>query len=190
MQPTSTTLIEYGSYHEVEARINKALQALSEDPQLKVADAAYRFWVPYQRLLARHNGRISRSGRASTNLRLDKLQQQALEAYIHRCDSLGVSVLSSQLIHAAQTILDRNLQPGEKLTPLGQLWASRYLKRNPHLRRIKQKPKELNCTAIDELPIYQQHFRHFKELIAERDILSEDIYNMDEIGFCIGVGGN
>ena len=41
--------MEYGKYHEVEARIQKTLHALSDTPGLSVAAAHRRFHVPYLR---------------------------------------------------------------------------------------------------------------------------------------------
>ena len=57
------------------------------------------------------------------------------------------------------------------------------------MRRVKQKTKEINCSASEEVAIYQRHFREFREKVNKKDILSRDIYNMDKTGFHIGVGG-
>jgi hypothetical protein len=44
--------------------------------------------------------------------------------------------------------------------------------------------------AADEIPVYKRHFREFKAIVNEKGIPKGDIYNMDETGFQIGVGGN
>ena len=39
--------MNYGKYHEIEARIQVALQELSNDPDLNIAEAARNNHVPY-----------------------------------------------------------------------------------------------------------------------------------------------
>ena len=56
--------------------------------------------------------------------------------------------------------------------------------------RAKQKIKEIDHSACKELVIYERHFWDFKKEVDEKGILSGDIYNMDETGFCIKVGGS
>ena len=58
------------------------------------------------------------------------------------------------------------------------------------MKRLKQKTKEIDRSASEELRVYRRHFREFKEKIDKKGILPGDIYNMDETGFYIGVGGN
>ena len=94
--------MEYGKYAEVEARIQMALTALSDEPDLTVAAAAHQFHVPTRRLKARHQGRKSRSQRDGPGQRLNKEQHRALETYVQRCDNLNMPALVPQLIDAAQ----------------------------------------------------------------------------------------
>ena len=107
-----------------------------------------------------------------------------------RCDDMDMPALGPQLIHAAQSMIDRSLAPGEESTPLSKNWLPRYLKRHPHMRRTKQKTKEIDRSACEELAIYEKHFQDFKKEVEEKGILPGDIYNMDETGFRIGVGDN
>ena len=58
------------------------------------------------------------------------------------------------------------------------------------MRRTKQKTKEINRSACEELAIYERHFRDFKEVIIEKGIMPGDIYNIDETGFRIRIGGS
>ena len=52
--------MEYGTYREVEARIQKALIALSDEPDLAVAAAARQFFIPDSHLRERAKERKSR----------------------------------------------------------------------------------------------------------------------------------
>ena len=182
--------MEYGKYAEVEARIRKALTALADEPDLTVMAAADQFHVPVRRLRARHQGRKARSQREGSGQRLTKQQHRALEAYVQRCDNLHMPALVPQLIDAAQRILSLSLAPGQNAEPLTRNWISRYLKKYPHMRRVKQKTKEIDRSASEEIAVYQRHFRDFHREVEEKGILLDDIYNMDETGFRIGVSGS
>ena len=46
-------MMEYGSCAQVERRIQKALAALSDEPDLTVAAVAHQFYIPIRRLRAR-----------------------------------------------------------------------------------------------------------------------------------------
>ena len=103
---------------------------------------------------------------------------------------MDMPALGPQIIHGAQSMIDRVLPLGQEPTPLSKYWLPRFLKCNPHMRRTKQKTKEIDRSACEELAICERHFRDFKDVVQEKGILPGDIYNMDETGFRIGVGGN
>ena len=62
--------------------------------------------------------------------------------------------LVPQLIDAAQWIITLSLAPGQKAEPLSKNWISRYLKKYPHMRRTKQKSKEIDRSASEEIATY------------------------------------
>ena len=121
--------------------------------------------------------------------RLNKDQHRALEAYVQRCNNLNMPALVPQLIDAAQRIISLSLAPGQKSEPLSKNWIARYTAKYPHMKRVKQKAKEIDRSASEEIATYQQNFREFQRVVEEKGILPGDIYNMDETGFHIGVGG-
>ena len=182
--------MEYGNYTQIEERIQKACAALLDEPDLTVAAAARQFFVPVSRLRHRAKGRTSKIQREGVGQRLNKDQHRALEAYIQRCDKLRMPALIPQLINAAQRIIDLSLAPGQTSEPLSKNWIAQYLKKYPHMKRLKQKTKEIDRSASEELQVYRQYFREFKEEVDEKDILPGNIYNIDETGFRISIGGN
>ena len=146
--------MEYGNYAQIEERIQKALAALSDESDLTVAAAARQFFVPVTRLRQRAKGRIARTQRDGPGQRLNKDQHRALEAYIQRCDKIGMPVLVPQLIDAAQRILNLSLAPGQKPELLSKNWISRYLKKYLYMKRLKQKTKEIDHSTSEELRVY------------------------------------
>ena len=98
--------------------------------------------------------------------------------------------LVPQLIDAAQRILSLSLAPGQNAEPLSRNWISRYLKKYLHMRRVRQETRKIDRSASEEIAVYERHFRDFQREVEEKGILLGDIYNMDETGFRIGVGGS
>ena len=117
--------------------------------------------------------------------RLNKDQQRTLEAYIQRCDNLGMPALVPQLIDAAQRIIDVSLSPGQEPEPLSKNWISRHLAKHPYMRRVKQKIKEIDRSASEEMAIYRRHFRDYQREVEEKGILPGNTYNMDGQGFAL-----
>ena len=85
--------MEYGSYEEAEARIQKALVALANESDLTVAAATSQFFVPDPRPREISKGRDSRMQQEGPGARLNKDPYRALEAYVRRYDSLRMPAL-------------------------------------------------------------------------------------------------
>ena len=137
----------------------------------------------------RVQGQRSKSTRPSTNKLLNDAQERAVRSYLARCDKLGMPAMVPQLKGAIQRILDLN-HPDGKAPSIGQHFITSWLAANPDCKRIKQKPKEINWVAANSRKVYKDHFKEFKTVVHEYGITQGDVYNMDETGFRIGVGGS
>ena len=179
----------YGDYKAVEGRVQEALEALESSPKTSLAVLARQFDVPYYRLYRRARGAQSKSSRPAPNIRLNATQDLALKAYIDRCDQLGMPALIPQLVGAAQRILDLE-HPSGQAPALGKDWVARWLKANPDCRRKNQRQQELNRIASNTVEAYTSHFDALRKVLDKYVIQPQDLYNMDETGFRIGVGGN
>jgi hypothetical protein len=67
---------------DIEERIAQASRAMDEDPSLRGTKAALRFGAPYQRLMARRQGRLASNTRGGHNKKLSAPQDDALKEYI------------------------------------------------------------------------------------------------------------
>jgi len=177
-----------GTYTEIESRIQRALaaiQASGEKPNL--TQYASDFAVLYDRLRRRYKGKASKSTRPRTNQRLNQDQIAALKTYIQRCDSLRASALYFQIHHAAERILKLS-DPLE--LPLRKHWVTEFLRLNSDCHLVKQKSKDIQRTAAQESVVFKDYFTKYQRLKDELGIMDQDIYNFDETGFRISVGGN
>lgn len=178
----------FGTYAQIEEGIEIAIAELDSGLHTDIRAAADCNHVPYSRLQKRVSGRASKMERAAPNRRLNQQQEATLKAYITRCDALYMPPLMLQLISAAQRILDLE-HPDGKAPPIGKNWISRWLARNPDCRRKKQKKQEIKRPAANTVEVYERHFGAPKRAIDEYAIQPGDLYNIDETGIHIGVGG-
>jgi len=68
------------------------------------------------------------------------------------------------------------------VTPLGQDWTKRFMRRNPQLKTVMASGIEVARKEVTQESL-NQWFNKFKRVVQEYDISQENIYNMDETGF-------
>ena len=98
------------------------------------------------------------------------MQKKALETYIARCDDLKTPALAPQLINAAQTIIDSSLAPDQEPTPLSKNWLARYIKKHPHMRRIRLFKRVVFCMQKMHAQLSIRELRKRERLL--RDVLN------------------
>ena len=85
------------SYEEVENRIRKAIDSISNDENTtSIPELAKKFDVPLRRLRDRLNGVSSRIRRIGANKKLSEPEEQALCEHLDRLDKIGLPVQYNQ----------------------------------------------------------------------------------------------
>jgi hypothetical protein len=176
-------------YKEEERRIALALTEFSESLQPNLNALAQKYDVPIHRLRRRAVGKASKTTCPKTNQKLTPEQLRALELYIKRLDALGQPPLLPIWRSATEFIQKKTSSPGTILKPLGHDFFKRYEAANTHIKKMKQKPKELNRVVSQEREVIIEYFRKYEDICRMHGILPCDQYNFDETGFSIGVGG-
>lgn len=171
----------------MESRIKDALQYLEEFPAAKIATVAREFGIPRSTLRNRLQGRQPRAGLPAANTKLTRPEEAALCRYIDRLDRINLAVRAEYVTDAANTILRaRTKAPNSAAIPsVGQKWTTRFLKRHGYSKRL-QKRLEANRTASEDLERVLSYFNELRKQLER--VQPEDIWNMDETGFRIGVG--
>ncbi|KAM4058213.1 DDE superfamily endonuclease [Hirsutella rhossiliensis] len=169
----------------MEARIQEALRYIEHFSGAKVATVAREFGVPRNRLRYRLEGRPPKTGRPATNLKLSRPEEAALCRYIDRLDNINLAVRPEFVTDAANHILHQ--RSGQADLVIGSRWTSRFLKRHGYFKKL-QKKLHSERQASEDLTRVNQYFQSLHKVIQEKGIPPEDIWNMDETGFRIGVG--
>lgn len=89
----------------IESRIQSALLDLEDQNKPNIKGYARAHNLPYQRLLARYNGRKSRYERKPAGRKLDEAQESALCRYLDYLDSIYLHPKRAEIAAAANSIL-------------------------------------------------------------------------------------
>ena len=112
-----------------EANILLALQALQKDPKLSLRRAAQAYQVHYATLHRRQKGKLSRRDIMANSRKLSDLEEQTIVQYVLDLDIRGFPPRLCGVEEMANRLLAERDAP-----PVGQCWASNFVKRQPELQ--------------------------------------------------------
>lgn len=172
-----------------EMRTQEALDYYLKNPDSKVATIAREFGISRQRLQRRLQGINQRPGWKAHNTKLTRPEEAALCRYIDRLDVANFSVRPEFITDAANYILkERSSSSSSASVPtVGKLWTTRFIRRHRYLRQ-RQQMLDSNRQSSEDVNRVIAYFNSLRKVIDEEGVIPEDIWNMDETGFRIGVG--
>jgi hypothetical protein len=173
---------------EVEIRIASALEAYRTSDKPNIKALAREFDVSYGQLYGRIKGRVSPKGHTGPNRALDPEQEAALIHWITLLDNAHASPTALMVLQCANQIIHRH---NPQRPSLGKNWAYDFIKRLPprlNFNVIKQKPKEGDRMAAEDLGLLTSWYERLELFIKNKNLQPKDIYNFDESGFKIGEG--
>jgi hypothetical protein len=173
----------------VELRVKEALEYLQVHPSAKPTAVARQFSISRARLLRRLDGIPPRAGTPATNTRLSKPEESALCRYIDRLDRINLPTRKVFIRDTANLILQGRSSRAEQANPptVGKNWVNRFIKRYKY-NVISSHVLDANRHAAENPHVINAWFVKFKAMVSEHGIVADDIWNMDETGFQIGVG--
>ena len=181
------------TYQDIESRIQHAITVIQGQESANISDIARQFGVPLQRLYHRWHGRPAKTDLSGPNRRLNIEEERALCRYLDRLDRMGLPAQRELLRGAADSILAHSYIPDpdnpENRPPrVGDKWVSRFLKRHPEYIVARQKTLDLERKQAEGYVQITEWYNQYRSVCDKYGILNQDIWNMDETGFCIGVG--
>jgi hypothetical protein len=165
-----------------EANIILALQALQKDPELSLRRAVQIYQVPFSTLRNRKQGRQSRRDIIANSRKLSDLEEQTIVQYILDLDTRGFAPRLRGVEEMANRLLAKREMP-----PVGQRWASNFIRRQPELRTRFFRRYDYQRAKCEDPIAINAWFSLVEDIIAKYGIRSDDIYNFDETGFMMGV---
>jgi hypothetical protein len=182
-------------YKRIEAKIQEAVKQAKSLAKPNLSKIAKDSGVPYRRFYERYRGIPSKCDRPGTNKAMNPLQEKALAQYVTAVEEMGGSVSLHQMQETANYIFHngriedtpQSATQKAKQPRLGKNWTGRFVKRCPDLNVVIQKPLDVKRHKAHNPQKVRDYFERVHATIE--GISPKNIWNMDEIGFQIGMGG-
>jgi hypothetical protein len=173
-----------------EKAIAQAIEDLETGKIKELRRASREYDVPRTTLRRRRNGATTHRQAHASQQALDIGEEEALIAYIQRCESQGFPIRHRMLKTMAEYLIQKRCGDPRRRTlsvrVLGHKWTYNFIKRHPFLKSLISRPLEQSrakaCTRENLL----KWFDMFKHTMDKYKIQLENIYNIDETGFQMG----
>ncbi|KAL2016468.1 hypothetical protein VTK56DRAFT_3489 [Thermocarpiscus australiensis] len=165
-----------------EARVILALEALENDENLSLRDAAKIYNVSRTTLTQRRKGRTARRDLPANSRRLTDLEEQAIVQYALELDARAFPPRLSGLEDMANQLLRIRDAP-----PVGKLWAHRFVRRQSKIRMHYLRKYDYQRAKCEDLKVIGEWLTLVRNVKAKYGIVDDDVYNFDETGFIMGI---
>ncbi|CAG9953466.1 unnamed protein product [Clonostachys rosea f. rosea IK726] len=172
--------------------MDAALEYHQENPGISLRKVAKLFGVPRATLQDHVKTPRKRREEKKTNRLLTAVEEKAICNYIDRLDNINMAVRGEFICDAANAIIRARQRSGDTTTPMHLVkppWVTRFLKRHGYSSR-PQKILDLTPKEAQNVEVIQEYFQQLQEVIEREGIQPDDIWNMDETGFRIGMKSN
>ena len=156
------------------------------DGALSITKAAFLYDVSKSTLHARIQGRQPRFTSDQTKQLLTPEEEDALTNWVLQLYAWGWPAKIAQLRQMAIELL----RARGNHTVLGVNWQQYFLHRHPDLQAKYSRTLDQERLFAENEEIFQHWFDLFLSMKEKHGILDEDIYNMDEKGFMMGVAAS
>jgi hypothetical protein len=165
-----------------EANILLALQALQNDPELKVHRAATIYGVSNTTLRRRRDRVLARCDCTPNSRNLSDLEEQTIVQYVLDLDSRSFPPRLHDVEDMANKLLADRDAP-----PVGKRWAYNFVKRQPELKTRHFRRYDYQRAKCEDPEVIHGWFTLVRNIITKYGIVESDIYNFDETGFMMGI---
>lgn len=165
----------------------QAIQRMEQNPGAKLSRTAEAFDVSRHTLRRRLSGIGPAKGKPATHKLFSDAEEEGICDYIDLLDRQNLSLQRQHVVGAANlTLKQRASTKATEIPTVGQKWVSRFLQRYGYTIS-SQKSMELKRKEAENLQTVNDWFLKLQAIIQRYGIIPEDIWNMDESGFRIGI---
>ena len=165
-----------------EARLILAIQAIRNNPNLRVTTAAELYDVRRTTLTDRLAGRPARCNIPANSRKLTDLEEETIVRYITELCTRSFSPRLSGVRDMANQLLR-----ARDASNVGQRWAHNFVRRRSELRIRFARKYDYQRAKCEDPKIISEWFDLVRNTKAIYGIMDEDIYNFDKTGFMMGM---
>ena len=164
-------------------RIELAFSYWKQNPCVSQRLIARQYGISPSTLNDRIHGVISHQEKVQNQQHLHPAEETALKEWIVRLQAWGWPARVEQVRFMAQDLVHKK----GNTAIIGKNWTSKYLDRHPDLKTKYIPPIEKERALAHNVGIIKGWFELYTKLKTDFGVQDEDIYNMDEKGFMMGV---
>jgi len=178
---------------EREEMLENTVERIQAGEFESIGQAVRETGFPKTTLHRRLHGAKPRNKAQEERQNLTEVEEKELARWITLCTVSGRAPIPEVVREMAEGIRRRRVkgvnESGMEIVtyePIGKRWVGRFLNRFPHLQTERGKKIDaVRMEASEEE--YRDYFQKLLATIDEFEVSPENIYNMDETGFNIGV---
>ena len=148
-----------------------------------ISKIAREYGVPRSTLQDRIHGKTPHAEIVKFRQRLTEGEEKALCNYIQLMESWGWPITIRQLTAMARELLEAK----NDIQPVGVNWPAKFLSRHPELKTKFVPPLDKERHGAQDPAIIRQWFELYQRARNSFNIEDQDVWNMDEKGFMMGV---
>ena len=167
-------------------RLELAIEAFYKGQFSSKTACAKAFDVPPRTLMTHLNGTVSCQHSVANSRKLSNTEEESLKNRILDMDKRGLPLQISNVRHLAQLLLSARSKPSKDLS-ISAKWVSRFIQRHPELKSKYTRQYDYQRAKCEDPELIKGWFNCVQETILRYGIAEQDIYNMDETGFQMGV---
>lgn len=170
---------------EQEGRVLLAISAIQKQEITSIHEAARPFNVPYSTLNTRLHGTTNRAETCANGYKLTQAEEESLVQWILSMDQRGAAPRPATVREMANLLLAaRELIP---VQTVGENWVYKFVKRHSELTTRFSRCYNYERAKCEDPRIIHDWFNCVQQTIMQYGILPDDIYNLDETGFAMGL---
>ena len=170
-----------------EDRINLALEAFNRGLFPSKNACAKAFDINPSTFKNRFHGISSRREIIANSRKLSDLEEETLKKWILDMAERGLPLQVSRVQYLAQILLSARLKPSSTSAIISDRWVHRFVQRHNDIQSKFTSRYDYQRAKCEDPETIRGWFRLVHNTIQKYGILEQDIYNMDETGFQMGV---
>jgi hypothetical protein len=165
-----------------EQTIQDAIRDYNNGVFKSLREAAKHYRVPHQRLSDRIGGKTTKQQARVSQQALSPAQERMLVQWVIDLETLGQAPTHASIREMAGLISKLNGGP----THIGKGWVIRFLQRNPDIKSKRGRAIDTKRLKNITKEAIQQWFTNLLEVLEAKNVKTNNIWNMDEVGIALG----
>jgi len=176
------------TYAIIKDHIQKTIEVINTYENSNRVEIACKFHVSYEKLRSRLKSyQFKTAVRELHNKALKSDQKSALQQYLIKLNELDLSARLHMMQSTINTLHAQDFSRWNFSSLLSDEWIKRWLNYQSDLFKAKRKSLAADRKNAYDSKVLQTHFDEFKEIVVKYDIMKNDTWNFDEIGYRMSI---